>query len=485
MRQTTIFKRLASGTLALMLALALAPPAAAQELSDVSKDAWYAKAVHYCHERDLLLAGEDGRFAPEEPLTRAMIAHALYLLADRPEVDLTPEEFESGEEPSSSQSQKKEEDEVQETEPPQPVSPFLDVPLDAPDADAIFWAWQEGFVDGYEDGRFRPDGLVTREQLSVILWHSMGSRLPQISARFEDRDSIARWAINGVEWAHEQGLISGKPGNRFDPQGTATRAEGAAILMRYDQAFLHPPEVPEPGPLLPNTYDSEKFSIENGFLTYQGDAPSRVGVDVSAHQGEIDWAQVAAAGVEFAMIRVGYRGYSVGSINKDAYFDQNIQGALDNGLEVGVYFFSQATSVEEAEEEALQTLAWIEGYDITFPVVFDWEQVDKDSSRTKDAEGKTTTECAQTFCSLVEEAGYIAMTYGSPSKIYAGGLQLEELTQYPFWLAHYTRGWTPSSFRYHYQMWQYTSSGEVDGIEGRVDMDLCLTDWGTWKKQQK
>ena len=205
-------------------------------------------------------------------------------------------------------------------------------------------------------------------------------------------------------------------------------------------------------------------------------------MDVSSHQKEIDWARVAASGVQFAMIRVGYRGYSVGSINKDAYFDQNIQGALDNGLEVGVYFFSQATSVEEAEEEALQTLAWIEGYDITYPVVFDWEQVDQDSSRTKDAEGKTTTECAQTFCSMVEEAGYTAMTYGSPSKIYAGGLQLEELTQYPFWLAHYTRDWAPSSFRYHYHMWQYSSSGEVDGIEGRVDLDLCLTDWSTWNQ---
>lgn len=483
MRRQPIFKRLASGALALSLALTLAPAAAAEEeaLRDVPAGAWYAKAVNYCYERELLLAGEDGLFAPEEPLTRSMVAHALYLLADRPEVDLTPEEFESGEEGTRAREDSKEEEE--ETQPPEPVSPFLDVPLDAPDADAIFWTWQEGFVDGYDDGRFGPDDLVTREQLSVILWRSMGSKFPQVSARFEDRPSIARWAINGVEWAHEQGLISGKPGNRFDPQGTATRAEGAVILMRYDQAFLHPAETPEPGPLLPNSYDSEGFSIQNGFLTYQGDAPSYIGVDVSSHQKEIDWARVAAAGIQFAMIRVGYRGYSVGSINKDAYFEQNIRGALDNGLEVGVYFFSQATSVEEAEEEALQTLAWIEGYDITYPVVFDWEQVDQDSSRTKDADGKTTTECAQTFCSLVEEAGYTAMTYGSPSKIYAGGLQLEELTQYPFWLAHYTRDWTPSSFRYHYHMWQYSSSGEVDGIEGRVDLDLCLTDWSKWNKQ--
>ena len=213
MRQHTMFNRLLSGALALSLALTLAPAAAAAELSDVPAGAWYAKAVNYCHERELLRAGEDGLFAPEEPLTRSMVAHALYLLADRPEVDLTPEEFESGEE--AKQGDGKEE----ETQPPEPVSPFLDVPLDAPDADAIFWSWQQGFVDGYDGGRFGPDDLVTREQLSVILWRSMGSKLPQVSARFEDRPSIARWAINGVEWAHEQGLISGKPGNRFDPPG--------------------------------------------------------------------------------------------------------------------------------------------------------------------------------------------------------------------------------------------------------------------------
>ena len=98
MRQHTMFKRLLSGALALSLALTLAPAAAAAELSDVPAGAWYAKAVNYCHERELLRAGEDGLFAPEEPLTRSMVAHALYLLADRPEVDLTPEEFESGEE---------------------------------------------------------------------------------------------------------------------------------------------------------------------------------------------------------------------------------------------------------------------------------------------------------------------------------------------------------------------------------------------------
>ena len=313
------------------------------------------------------------------------------------------------------------------------------------------------------------------------MWHTLGEPLAQIGAPFADKSSIASWSIDAVEWAWYVGLLSGKPGNLFDPTGDITRAEAATILMHYDQIFIHPPEdAGGSSGIAPNTYDSDAFVVKNGFLTYQGDAPSYVGIDVSSHQGQIDWAQVAAAGVDFAMIRVGYRGYTVGSINKDTYFDYNIKNALANGLEVGVYFFSQATTEEEALEEARQTLDWIRGYDITYPVVFDWEEVDEEGSRSQGADGQTVTQCALAFCGAVEDAGYLAMTYGSPSKIYAGGLDLSQLQDYPFWLAHYTTGWTPTSFRHHYHMWQYSSNGTVPGIQGRVDLDLCLTDFSRW-----
>ena len=467
MRQNKrIFRSLTAGLLALAMALSL--PAAGAALTDVSGDMWYAKAVNYCYENGLMEAGPDGSFSPDTPMTRAMVAQALYALNDRPTVDLTPEEHESG---AAGQ---------EETEAPAEVeSPFSDVALDDPCADAILWSWQEGLFTGYDDGRFGPDEPVTREQFSVILWHTLGEPLAQIGAPFADKAEIAGWSIDAVEWAWYVGLISGKPGNLFDPRGTTTRAQAAAILMNYDLTFLHP-ETSEPGDVPPNTYDSDAFVTQNGFLTYRGDAPSYVGIDVSSHQKQIDWAQVAAAGVDFAMIRVGYRGYTVGSINQDAYFQYNIENALKNGLEVGVYFFSQAMTEEEALEEARQTLEWIRGYDITYPVVFDWEEVSDEDSRTKDADGKTVTECAQAFCQAVEDAGYIAMTYGSPSKIYAGGLDLAQLQDYPFWLAHYTTGWVPTSFRYHYHMWQYSSTGSVPGIQGNVDLDLCLTDFSQW-----
>ena len=467
--QSRIFKTVAAGALALSMMLTSLPMAGAA-LTDVSSGDWYAQAVNYCWENDLIEANPDGSFSPNAPMTRAMVANALYVISDRPEIDLDPEEYESGEDNSTSQE-----------EPTALESPFSDVDLDDPYADAILWAWSEGLVSGYDDGRFGPDDSVTREQFAVILWHTLGEPLAQLGAPFADKSTIASWSIDAVEWAWYVGLISGKPGNLFDPTGNITRAEAATILMNYDQTFIHPPEDPgQSSGIAPNTYNSEDFVVENSFLTYQGDAPSYVGIDVSSHQGQIDWAQVAAAGVDFAMIRVGYRGYTVGSINKDAYFDYNIQNALANGLDVGVYFFSQAMTEEEALEEARQTLEWIEGYDITYPVVFDWEEVSQSDSRTNGADGQTVTECALAFCGAVEDAGYIAMTYGSPSKIYAGGLDLSQLQDYPFWLAHYTTDWVPTSFHYHYHMWQYSSNGTVPGIQGRVDLDLCLTDFSTW-----
>ena len=267
------------------------------------------------------------------------------------------------------------------------------------------------------------------------------------------------------------------------PAGWASRngqpGRVAAAAWADGDNFLVP-DTPESGPIPPNSYLSECFVLDqNGYLSYTA-GPSFRGVDVSSHQKDIDWSRVARSGMDFAMIRAGYRGYTAGSINKDAYFDQNIQGALANGLQVGVYFYSQAVTPEEAREEAYQLLAWISGYPITYPVVFDWEKPAADDARTRFIDGETTTACARAFCEVVQEAGYIPMTYGSPNKVYNGGLLLDQLRDYPaFWLANYTRNSAPTTFRYHFDMWQYSSSGYVDGIPGNVDLNICLTDWST------
>ena len=238
--------------------------------------------------------------------------------------------------------------------------------------------------------------------------------------------------------------------------------------------------MPTPDPVPANTYSAEDFVVAGGFLTYDGDGPSYVGVDVSAHQGEIDWERVADAGVDFAMIRAGYRGYTEGGIFQDEYFVQNMEGAIAAGLEVGVYFFSQAVDEEEAVEEARQVLEWITPYDVAWPVVFDWERVSQENSRTLDTSGDAITNATIAFCREVVEAGYLPMVYFSPSKGYTE-LELERLLDWPFWLAHYTEDWSATSFRYHFAMWQYTSSGTVDGISTNVDLNLCLTDFEEWR----
>ena len=456
----------------LAISLLLTTPivmAAGMPYTDIEDGSWYESAVEYCWKNELMDGVTGSSFGPNELMTRGVLAQALYRLADEPVVTLEGKDYDSGSE------------QVDQEDAPTSEYPFSDVEPDSPYANAILWAWQEGIIGGYDDGTFGPDIPITREQIAAIFWQAQGKKLAQKAAPFTDLKEVSSWAVNAVEWVWYVGLMTGKEDGAFDYAGYTTRAEGAVILRAYDRAFINIPDLdPDASPIAPNTYDSSAFVSNGTYLTYRGDAPSYIGVDVSSHQKQIDWAQVAASGVDFAMIRAGYRGYYNPTLNKDTYFDYNIQQALANGLEVGVYFFSQAITVEEAQQEAYLLLEWIRDYNITYPVVFDWESVNNEDSRTKDTDGETVTKCALAFCKIIEDAGYLPMTYGSPSKIYAGGIQLEYLQNYPFWLAHYTKDWTPSSFRYHYDMWQYSSTGSVPGIEGNVDLDLCLTDFSKW-----
>ena len=237
------------------------------------------------------------------------------------------------------------------------------------------------------------------------------------------------------------------------------------------------PQITEPeqtGPTLPppeaNPYDRNDFQYnENNYLTcIAGESVS--GIDVSYHQGDIDWEQVKASGIEFVMMRVGYRGYGEsGKLVEDTNFQANIRGASDAGLKIGVYFFSQALNLAEVEEEVDFLLERIEGWEIAMPVVYDWEYV-SDEARTANMDARTLTDCSRHFCELVEEAGYQPMIYFNRNQA-AHLLHLEELTDYPFWLAAYT---DRMGFAYKVDMWQYTDNGRVPGIEGPVDVDVLF-----------
>lgn len=231
-----------------------------------------------------------------------------------------------------------------------------------------------------------------------------------------------------------------------------------------------PTQLPEPPA---NPYRSGDFFEVDGFILCTT-ARCYTGVDVSEYQKDIDWPQVAEAGVDFAMIRVGYRGYEQGGIYEDTYARANLQGALDAGLDVGVYFFSQAVTVEEAIEEANVVLDLIKDYEITYPVVFDWEWVTGDA-RSGDITSRTLTDCTKAFCDTIAAAGYTPMFYFNLSMAQTM-FRLRELTDYEFWLAQYSDAMT---FAYDVQMWQYTCEGTVPGITTAVDLNLSFLDYAS------
>lgn len=218
------------------------------------------------------------------------------------------------------------------------------------------------------------------------------------------------------------------------------------------------------------------------------------GIDVSKHQGVIDWPKVKAAGIDFAIIRVGYRGYSTGKIADDTYFLKNITGALAAGIDVGAYFFSTALTESEAREEAAYCIKKLKGYNVTMPVVFDFEGYELKNYRTYGITKAQRTACCKAFAESVMDAGYTTMLYGSKGNIRTT-YDIDAL-KYPLWIARYAGGYDKilsddkyfpdiTGYSDRIAMWQYTSIGRVDGISGNVDMDYMYIDVSTRKEEKQ
>lgn len=217
-------------------------------------------------------------------------------------------------------------------------------------------------------------------------------------------------------------------------------------------------------------FDAGDFTAEDGLVTYTGtEYTTELGVDVSFYQGDIDWQAVKDAGIDFAMIRCGYRGATEGGIFEDEMFKQNIEGALAASLRVGVYFFSQSVGAVEAAQEAEYVLSLIEGYDVTLPVAFDWEPID--DSRTTEVDTDALTASAVVFCEMVKDAGYTPCVYLYRSLAY-NDYDLSRLADYTLWVG--APGDAPD-FYYAHALWQFSFTGEIDGIEGDVDLNLRFT----------
>ena len=222
-----------------------------------------------------------------------------------------------------------------------------------------------------------------------------------------------------------------------------------------------------------NALHKEDFKYENNKPIYLGsDYDVLEGIDVSEHQLDIDWDMVAKQNYDFCYIRLGRRGYTQGGIFSDEKFAYNMVGAKRAGLDLGVYFFSQATTVSEAIEEAQYVLDIVKDYSISLPIAYDWERIDEIDSRTANIDMDTITDCTIAFCETIKNAGYEPIVYYNRTSGYYR-FDLSRLTDYKVW---FSLPCTPPdvtfpSFYYHIDMWQYSATSIIPGIEVETDVN--------------
>ena len=223
-----------------------------------------------------------------------------------------------------------------------------------------------------------------------------------------------------------------------------------------------------------NKLDNNNFSADSNLKYYNenGKAASSEGIDVSSYSGNIDWKKVKESGIDFAMIRVGGRGYGEeGEMYTDERALEYINGAKAEGIKVGAYFFSQAVSTEEAIEEADYVKTVLGDIKLDYPVAYDWEIIKDDDARTDSVSASQATECARAFCDRVKELSYTPILY-SPSRELYFKYDLSRLADIDIWYCEYAN---VPTFYYEFSMWQYSATGAIDGIEGAVDLNICFT----------
>lgn len=231
-----------------------------------------------------------------------------------------------------------------------------------------------------------------------------------------------------------------------------------------------------------NNFDLSKFTypIKNEITgEMEGTANYRIndqetakkGIDVSTFQGDINWKKVKNDNVDFAFIRLGFRGYESGKIVLDSKYEDNIKGSIKAGIDTGVYFFTEALTEKEAVEEAEFVIENLKDHAITMPVVIDVEEsANTEKSRTKNLTADQRTKNVIAFCKRIKEAGYDVMIYGN-LKSFMIMMDFEKLEEYDKWFAYYRY---PFHFPYKIKIWQYTSTEEIDGIEGNTDVNIMF-----------
>ncbi len=278
-------------------------------------------------------------------------------------------------------------------------------------------------------------------------------------------------------------------GKTGDTQAAAPEAENVSrpMVIVSDKEAANVTNVYIParerilGQIPVNSYKLENFYIDDGYMAYhddEGNKLSRLGVDLSYHQEHVDFAALKESGVEFVMLRCGYRGYSEGGLVKDEKFDEYARACNEYGIPLGVYFFTQAVSVEEAVREAEFTIDLIRDYDISYPVAFDTEYVSDKGARTNltEIEEDLRSDMCIAFCEKIREAGYYPMIYASENWI-RRDLDYEKLQDYDFWAPQYLE---ENDFMYDFTIWQYTERGFIKGVDEEVDLDISMVDYASF-----
>lgn len=244
----------------------------------------------------------------------------------------------------------------------------------------------------------------------------------------------------------------------------------AGLFFHGRPIFPQPTKPTEPTvpTVPPNPYTATDFAYNGPFLECVS-GESLPGIDVSSHQGKVDWQKVADAGVKFVFVRLGYRGYQNGAIHEDVRAKTNLAEAKAAGLRVGAYFFSQAITEAEAEEEADFALGVLGDFVLDLPLVYDWEYV-AETARTGAVTKDALMAYTKVFCHKVEQAGCQPMIYFN-RHLAESHLDLLALTEYPFWLAMYTDQMT---YPYRVEFWQYSDSGRIPGIDVKVDLNIWM-----------
>lgn len=228
-------------------------------------------------------------------------------------------------------------------------------------------------------------------------------------------------------------------------------------------------------------YNFDNLKNEQGRFSYyeEGNLVSQTAVDVSDLQGKIDWERVSEDGIDFAMIRLGRRGYTEGNIYLDNYYYENVSGVQSEGMPFGVYFFSQAITEDEAIEEANFVIKHLSGSGISYPVVFDHEPVESADGRANNLSKNELTHITKAFCQKIEDAGYTPMIYGNAFDMER--LNLNDLKGIDVWYAEYESSQPTGQF--DFAMWQYSSTANVSGINTQADLSILFKPFDSVRSQ--